>query len=79
MTDQINTIDTPVSEAAALPKAAAKSVTKRSESKKVLALNIYATKIVDGKEAVIASFMQDLAMSKAGATTYFYNCKKLSS
>jgi hypothetical protein len=58
-------------------KVASKTVTKRSQSKKVLALSIYSTKIAEGKEAVIQSFIQDLAMSKAGATTYFYNCKKL--
>ena len=30
------------------------------------------------KEGVIKAFMEELSMSTAGATTYFYNCKKAS-
>ena len=45
-------------------------------SKKERALQIYRETIHFGKNNVIEAFMEQLSMSKAGATTYFYNCKK---
>ena len=51
--------------------------TKSGVSKKDRALEIYRETIHFGKEGVIGAFMEQLDMSKAGATTYFYNCKKV--
>lgn len=49
---------------------------KPTRSKKELALDIYRQRISSGRAAVIDLFQTELGMSKAGATTYFYNCKK---
>lgn len=47
-------------------------------SKQLLAAALYAKhKSLKNKE-IIAVFMKTLDMSKSGATTYFYNCKKAS-
>lgn len=49
----------------------------RTNTKMSNALDIYDNYIKNGRDAVIANIMADLDMSLAGATTYFYNCKKL--
>ena len=65
------------------PKARKASVTiqkatraPKAGTKKVEALKIYRDNVAAGKAVVIDMFMANLGMSKAGATTYFYNCKK---
>lgn len=64
------------SKAKAKPKAAKKSDGPRAGSKGDLALAIY--KRLDGdKTAVISAIQTEIGMSQAGATTYFYNAKKL--
>lgn len=60
---------------------APKSVTKRvvriaGESKKVRAIKIVQSMTGQAKTAIIESLMSELAMSKAGATTYYYNSVK---
>ena len=45
-------------------------------SKKDEAIKIYRDNVDAGKAVIIDMFMANLGMSKAGATTYFYNCKK---
>lgn len=57
-------------------KTAKKSDGPRAGSKGDLALAIY--KRLDGdKNAVISAIQTEIGMSAAGATTYFYNAKKL--
>lgn len=46
-------------------------------SKKVRSFELYESLIAEGKKAVIDAYMSELGMSAAGATTYFYNAKKL--
>lgn len=63
----------------AAAKPAAKKVVKRAAktgTKLELARQLYAANWKQGRERVIALFMSELNMSKAGATTYFYNAKK---
>lgn len=48
----------------------------RNKTKQELALEIYQDNIDEGKKAIIDLFIKDLDMSKAGATTYFYNLRK---
>jgi hypothetical protein len=55
--------------------AVAKEKTKRTNTKTARALEIYKQHSGD-KKAVIEAFCTELGMSKAGATTYFYNAKK---
>lgn len=52
-----------------------KSYAKRSNTKQALANEQY-RKHQGDRTAVINFLMEDLGMSKAGATTYFYNAKK---
>jgi hypothetical protein len=52
-----------------------KSVSK--VSKKVRSFELYESLIAEGKAAVIEAYKNELGMSTAGATTYFYNAKKL--
>lgn len=49
--------------------------------KEILALELYKKHVLEAKKALtnqefIAVLVKELAMSKAGATTYAYNCKK---
>lgn len=55
--------------------AAPRVPTTGSLSKKDQAMSIY--RVEGGNKATcISRFMSDLSMSKAGATTYYYNCRK---
>lgn len=47
----------------------------RAGSKSELALEIY-KRLSGDKASIIAAFQTELAMSTAGATTYYYNAKK---
>jgi hypothetical protein len=49
---------------------------RKKGAKQVEALRIYNENVADGKSKIIELFMSELDMSKAGATTYFYNMKK---
>lgn len=49
---------------------------RKKGAKQEEAMRIYKENIDEGKKAVIELFMSELDMSKAGATTYFYNTKK---
>jgi hypothetical protein len=49
---------------------------RKKGAKQVEALRIYNENIFAGKKAIIELFMSELDMSKAGATTYFYNTRK---
>lgn len=55
--------------------ATAKEKTKRTNTKTARATAIYKQHNGD-KSAIINAYMTELGMSKAGATTYFYNAKK---
>jgi len=62
-----------------LGKPAPRKVAVRNDptaSKKVRAQDIFDTHHTHSRELVINMFMQKLAMTKAGATTYYYNCSK---
>lgn len=48
-------------------------------SKKTRSFELYEALIGQGKKAVIDAYKAELNMSDAGATTYFYNAKKLCS
>lgn len=48
-------------------------------SKKTRSFELYEALISKGKKAVIDAYKAELNMSDAGATTYFYNAKKLCS
>jgi len=48
----------------------------RIGSKKERAERLYLEYNVQGRDLVIAMFMQELDMTKAGASTYYANCKK---
>jgi hypothetical protein len=50
-------------------------VKTKSVSKSALAVEIF-KKHSGNKQLVIAEFVEVLGMTKAGATTYFYNAKK---
>jgi len=56
--------------------AVAKEKTKRTNTKTARALQIF-TQFNGDKQSVIGAYMTELKMSKAGATTYFYNAKKV--
>lgn len=56
--------------AAKAPRAA-KGETKLDKAKALFAANGSM-----GRDFVVALFIDQLSMSKAGATTYYYNCKK---
>jgi len=45
-------------------------------TKKEKALKIVAESFIGGKDATIKRLMDELEMTTAGATTYFYSCKK---
>ena len=64
------------SKAKAKPKTAKKSDGPRAGSKGELALAIY-KRLNGDKAAVISAIQAEAGMSQSGATTYFYNCKKL--
>lgn len=69
-------------ERTATPAAKAKRIVKQittpaRETKKSCAIKIYEKNIKQGKSAVIALFKSDLAMTDAGANSYFYAVKKL--
>jgi hypothetical protein len=64
------------SKAKAKPKAAKKSDGPRAGSKGDMALAIY-KRLNGDKTAVISAIQSEIGMSAAGATTYFYNAKKL--
>jgi hypothetical protein len=49
---------------------------RKKGAKQEEALRIYKENISEGKPKIIELFMSELDMSKAGATTYFYNTKK---
>lgn len=49
---------------------------RKKGAKQEQALHIYKDNISKGKKDVIELFMSELDMSKAGATTYFYNTRK---
>ena len=49
---------------------------RKKGAKQEEAARIYNENKADGKKAIIDLFMSELDMSKAGATTYFYNMKK---
>jgi len=49
---------------------------RKKGAKQEMALELYKEYIEEGKPKVIDMFMSELDMSKAGATTYFYNTKK---
>lgn len=55
--------------------ATAKEKTKRVNTKTARALEIFKQSNGD-KKSTIEAYMSELKMSKAGATTYFYNAKK---
>lgn len=63
------------------PKASAKRVARKGSegpktgTKSQLAVEIY-KRLAGDKSAVIAAIQDELKMSLAGATTYFYNAKK---
>lgn len=63
----------PAKKAKAVVKVA-KETTKRV-TKAARAQEIY-TKYAGDKKQIIEAFISELGMSKAGATTYFYNAKK---
>jgi hypothetical protein len=50
--------------------------TKSGPTKAERALEIYKNRGSMSREGVIQMFMQELGMTKAGATTYFYNAKR---
>lgn len=52
-----------------------KAVKERTVTKSVRALQVY-NELGGDRAKVIAALMSTLGMSKAGATTYFYNAKK---
>lgn len=56
--------------------ATAKEKTARTNTKTARATAIYKQHNGD-KAAIINAYMTELGMSKAGATTYFYNAKKV--
>jgi hypothetical protein len=78
MTETLTGAKAPVaaSKAKAKPKAAKKSDGPRAGSKGDLALAIY-KRLNGDKTAVISAIQTEIGMSAAGATTYFYNAKKL--
>ena len=49
---------------------------RKKGAKQVEALRIYKENVDCGKPVIIERFMNELDMSKSGATTYFYNMKK---
>jgi len=49
---------------------------RKKGAKQEEALRIYKENVDAGKAKIIELFMSELDMSKAGATTYFYNTKK---
>jgi len=49
---------------------------RKKGAKQVEALRIYNENVDEGKAKIVELFMSELDMSKAGATTYFYNMKK---
>jgi len=49
---------------------------RKKGAKQIAALEIYKANINEDKKVIIQMFMDELDMSKAGATTYFYNAKK---
>lgn len=49
---------------------------RKKGAKQIDALRIYNENVEDGKQAIVDMFMSELDMSKAGATTYYYNMKK---
>lgn len=50
---------------------AAKTGTKLAKARTLFKANSGA-----GREAIVAMFITELNMTKSGATTYYYNCKK---
>ena len=49
----------------------------RTDTKRARAVDLYKTNIAAGKAAVITLFKTELAMTDAGANSYFYATKKL--
>ena len=49
----------------------------RTDTKRARALDLYKANITAGKSAVINLFKTELAMTDAGANSYFYATKKL--
>ena len=49
---------------------------RKKGAKQIDALRIYNENVEDGKQAIVDMLMSELDMSKAGATTYYYNMKK---
>lgn len=54
----------------------AKQSTKRTNTKSIRAMEIY-KQFAGDRALIIGAFMSELNMSRAGATTYFYNAKKV--
>jgi hypothetical protein len=61
--------DVPKMDSAGNPK-------RKKGAKQEEAARIYSENKSDGKAKIIELFMSELDMSKAGATTYFYNMRK---
>jgi hypothetical protein len=59
-----------------IPKTVSVPPMPREGSKKLRAERLYQEHSSKGREMVIAMFMQELDMTKAGASTYYANCKK---
>lgn len=60
----------------AKPKSTAKAKPTTIGSKKQMAMEIYKANPNATRQQVIAMFMSHLSMTKAGASTYYYNCQK---
>jgi hypothetical protein len=56
--------------------AKAKNAAKRTGTKGELSIEIF-KRLGGDRVGVIAAFQEELGMSKAGATTYFYNAKRI--
>lgn len=54
----------------------AKNVAKRAGSKSEASLEIF-KRLSGARAEVIAAYQNELGMSKSGATTYFYNAKRI--
>lgn len=71
-------LDKGVKKVSVTSKSSTKAVksTKSGPTKAERALEIYKNRGSMPREGVIQMFMQELGMTKAGATTYFYNAKR---
>ena len=57
-------------------RAAPQASTRTRETKKSAAIKLYKAHISQGKRAVIDRFKSELAMTDAGANSYFYAIKR---